>query len=878
MLARLDPHTAFLEPDEFSAMREKQHGSFYGLGIQIQKRMGKITVIAPMEGTPAYKMGIRAGDIITHIAEEELKEDTTTEDVVRKLRGPKGTTVAITIRRVGFDEPIRMTITRAEIPTRSVRYAFMLEPGVGYIMLSDFTHTSSKEVYDAIQKLEKQGMKKLLLDLRGNPGGVLEQAVDVTDVFVPKGSMVTYTKGRTASSAQEYYAPGEGTHFDHPLVVLVNRGSASASEIVAGAIQDHDRGVIVGQRTWGKGLVQSVYTLSYGAGLALTTARYYTPSGRWIQRDYTDLLAYVNPGDPDAGAETSETAPHPGSESAVFYTDAGRVVYAQGGITPDVDRQERDRDSKLLAAAAGAVRVLQLRRRLARPQSQGRRGLRGDPRGPRRVLPVRREVVAVLDRRGAQAGIGRGPQPQPRGSRDPDRDRQRPLRPRGRAGRPSPRGPPDPEGPDALRRGGPDRGPAPEAEPRPRVEILGPGPPFSRVFIVSLRARTSSTNSRTAPRPAGMLEHDSGPPSGRAATRRRDRRRIPPPRAGERPARRRRSRAVSARVSPQRRQRDLVAGELVLDPLVAEADARGPGRGPRVASDSAARDPGDLETRRESHLDAVAVLRVEDLELAAPVVDVEAAVRQDPVHVEEEGLDHRGAGGTHAGRFRVTRSRPTGGRAGEPRPSAARPRPRAKSEVIFASSILASAVEANSSGSTVLGFAWRQSRALPESSAGFDSRRRRRSPSEMTPRRRPRTVGDGRDPHHLAGHLVDRLGHRGVRTDGGEPLSGAHQVFDLEEPAAELAARVEGREVLLLEAPLLRNGHGQGVSQGEHGRRGGGRSEVQGTGLARDLDRGWSRRRPGRRRSPAVPVMAIVRSERDRANSSRRTTSGVSPE
>ncbi len=347
MLARLDPHTAFLEPDEFSAMKEKQHGSFYGLGIQIQKRMGKITVIAPMEGTPAYRMGIRAGDIITHIGEEELKEDTSTEEVVRKLRGPKGTSVTITIRRVGFPEPIRMTITRAEIPTRSVRYAFMLEPGVGYIMLSDFTHTSSKELSDAIEKLEKQGMKKLLFDLRGNPGGVLEQAVDVTDVFVPKGSMVVYTKGRTASSAQEYYAPGDGAHFDSPLVVLVNRGSASASEIVAGAIQDHDRGLIVGQRTWGKGLVQSVYTLSYGAGLALTTARYYTPSGRWIQRDYSDLLAYVNPGDPDSGAQTGEEAPHPNVESAVFYTDAGRVVYAQGGITPDVIIKN-DRDSKLL--------------------------------------------------------------------------------------------------------------------------------------------------------------------------------------------------------------------------------------------------------------------------------------------------------------------------------------------------------------------------------------------------------------------------------------------------------------------------------------------------------------------------------------------------
>jgi carboxyl-terminal processing protease len=347
MLSRLDPHTAFLEPDEFSAMKEKQHGSFYGLGIQIQKRMGKITVIAPMEGTPAYKMGIRAGDIITHIGDEELKEDTSTEDVVRKLRGPKGTQVAITIRRVGFPEPIKMTITRAEIPTRSVRYAFMLEPGVGYIMLSDFTHTSSRELTDAIDKLEKQGMKKLLFDLRGNPGGVLEQAVDVTDVFVPKNSMVVYTRGRTASSAQEYFAPGDGAHFDQPLVVLVNRGSASASEIVAGAIQDHDRGVVVGQRTWGKGLVQSVYTLSYGAGLALTTARYYTPSGRWIQRDYSDLLAYVNPGDPDAGAQTGDEAPHPNADSAIFYTDAGRVVYAQGGITPDVI-VKNDRDSKLL--------------------------------------------------------------------------------------------------------------------------------------------------------------------------------------------------------------------------------------------------------------------------------------------------------------------------------------------------------------------------------------------------------------------------------------------------------------------------------------------------------------------------------------------------
>jgi carboxyl-terminal processing protease len=345
MLSRLDPHTTFLEPDDYSAMREKQQGSFFGLGIQIQKRMGRITVIAPMEGTPAFKQGIRAGDIITHVENEELKEDISTDEVVRKLRGPKGMPVTITIRRPGLDEPIRMTITRAEIPTLSVPYAFMIGPETGYIFLRDFTHTSSGELTAAIQKLEKQGMKRLLLDLRGNPGGVLDQAVDVADVFLQKASKVVYTRGRTPSSAQEYYAPGDGTHFDSPLVVLVNRGSASASEIVAGAIQDHDRGLIVGQRTWGKGLVQSVYTLPYGAGLALTTARYYTPSGRWIQRDYSDLLAYVNPEDGDA-PQTDEA---PRKSGEVFYTDAGRVVYAAGGITPDVMAKNDNRDSKLLA-------------------------------------------------------------------------------------------------------------------------------------------------------------------------------------------------------------------------------------------------------------------------------------------------------------------------------------------------------------------------------------------------------------------------------------------------------------------------------------------------------------------------------------------------
>ncbi|HEV8660477.1 MAG TPA: S41 family peptidase, partial [Thermoanaerobaculia bacterium] len=281
MLRTLDPHTSFLEPKEYSDMQDRQKGTFYGLGILVTKRNDQVTVITPLEGTPAARLGIRAGDVISEV-EGTPTDDLPLDDVVKRLKGPKGTTVHIKIIRVGIKEPIPLTIIRAAIPTNSISNVLMLRPGVGYVKIKDFTSTTVRELDEAIDKLKPQGMQRLVLDLRQNPGGLLDAAVGVADHFLEKGQMIVYTKGRTADSAQDYVAPGKHERLNVPLVILVNRGSASASEIVAGAIQDHDRGLVVGETSWGKGLVQSVYTLQYGAGLALTTSKYYTPSGRNI--------------------------------------------------------------------------------------------------------------------------------------------------------------------------------------------------------------------------------------------------------------------------------------------------------------------------------------------------------------------------------------------------------------------------------------------------------------------------------------------------------------------------------------------------------------------------------------------------------------------
>ena len=338
MLRKLDPHTSFLPPTAYQRMRDRQQSSFFGLGILVGMRDQQLTVIAPLEGTPASRMGIRAGDVITSI-EGEPTDDMLLDDAVMKLKGPKDTEVTITVSRVGVSTPLTMTIKRAEIPLTTVRYTMMIAPGTGYFRITEFSRSTGKEVADAIATLRAQGMERLLVDLRNNGGGLLDQAIAVADQFVPEGTLIVETRGRIRDSFQKYRAEGEHKPIDLPVVVLVNSGSASAAEILAGAIQDHDVGIIVGTPTWGKGLVQTVYTLPYDGALALTTASYYTPSGRLIQRDYSSFYDYYAHGDglTEPGEEGAEgRIEMPPSDGEVFYTDLGRKVYGGGGITPDV--------------------------------------------------------------------------------------------------------------------------------------------------------------------------------------------------------------------------------------------------------------------------------------------------------------------------------------------------------------------------------------------------------------------------------------------------------------------------------------------------------------------------------------------------------------
>src|ERR1700704_3973144 len=360
MLSTLDPHSMYFPFSEFKKLKEDQESRFYGIGVTIVQHRDGVYVQSAVEGTPAAKLGLRYGDRILEVDGKDARE-WSSEQVSKKVRGGRGEEVTIKVERAGSEAPLYFTIIRDSVPLPSIRNAYMLRPGTGYVGLTGgFQSTSDEELREAIKKLKSQGMRQVILDMRGNPGGLLNQAIDVASEFLPRGQVVVSVKGRTEYSDAIVYKSTGSDPEDVPLVVLINRGTASASEIVAGALQDHGRGLIVGETSFGKGLVQHIFLLPFNTGLTLTTARYYTPYGRSLQRDYSSgsLYDYYTRHDaeettPKASASPSpqfstssrnaqspsvqaSPTPHPPSGPAVK-TAAGRVFYGGGGITPDID-------------------------------------------------------------------------------------------------------------------------------------------------------------------------------------------------------------------------------------------------------------------------------------------------------------------------------------------------------------------------------------------------------------------------------------------------------------------------------------------------------------------------------------------------------------
>jgi carboxyl-terminal processing protease len=324
MLQVLDPHSHFYDPKAYAKLREDQRGHYYGVGMVIQQQDSKVYVVTPYEDTPSYRAGIHPGDIISAV-DGKSTDGWSSDQVAKALKGPKGTHVQVTTVRYGQAKPLVFDLTRDEIPHPSIDLKYEIRPGVGYIHLTQFQETTGQEMQDAISGFSN--LKGLVLDLRENPGGLLSQAVDVCDHLLAKGQTIVSQRGR-AYPDQNYTATHGNNGKTFPIVVLVNRDTASAAEIVSGALQDHDRALIVGETTFGKGLVQTVYNLSENTGLALTTYHYYTPSGRLIQRNYAgmSLYDYYN----HAGALPADS-----TNREVKLTDSGRTVYGGGGITPD---------------------------------------------------------------------------------------------------------------------------------------------------------------------------------------------------------------------------------------------------------------------------------------------------------------------------------------------------------------------------------------------------------------------------------------------------------------------------------------------------------------------------------------------------------------
>jgi carboxyl-terminal processing protease len=322
MLHVLDPHSNFFDPKEYALFREEQVGKYYGVGMTVSTRENQTVVVAPFVGSPAFKAGIRPGDVILKVDGKSCDNLSTTE-VANMLKGAKGTTVHVAVGREGWDKPIEFTIVRDEIPRPGVEYSAMLKPGIGYVRVTTFNETTDSDLVDALNKLDYPSLDGLILDLRNNGGGLLSQAVGMADMFLDKGETIVSSHGRV-SREHTFYADRGNQGLRIPLVVLVNGGTASASEIVSGAIQDHDRGLIVGETTFGKGLVQTQIDLPEDTALLLTTARYYTPSNRLIQRDYKNVTLY-----------DYHYNPQPPKAPEVKFTDSGRKVYGGGGITPD---------------------------------------------------------------------------------------------------------------------------------------------------------------------------------------------------------------------------------------------------------------------------------------------------------------------------------------------------------------------------------------------------------------------------------------------------------------------------------------------------------------------------------------------------------------
>jgi carboxyl-terminal processing protease len=371
MLTTLDPHSAYFPFSEFRKLKEDQDSRFHGIGVTIVQHRDGVYIQSAVEDTPAARIGLKYGDRIVEVDGKDARE-WSSEQVSKNVRGGLGEPVTIKVERAGSEAPQYFTIVRDTVPLPTIRNAYMIRPGTGYIGLTGgFQRSSDEELRLAMKKLDQQGMRQLILDLRGNPGGLLDQAIDVASEFLPRGQVVVSVKGRTEYSEPVVYKSTGSDPATVPLVVLINRGSASASEIVAGAIQDHGRGLIVGETSFGKGLVQRIFQLPFNTGLTLTTARYYTPYGRSLQRDYSSgsFYDYYTRQDPsEVGAQPNATpgnrslesplaiaspSPHPPTGPAVT-TAAGRVFYGGGGVSPDIEVKDQPNSPTRLRIAEAA--------------------------------------------------------------------------------------------------------------------------------------------------------------------------------------------------------------------------------------------------------------------------------------------------------------------------------------------------------------------------------------------------------------------------------------------------------------------------------------------------------------------------------------------